>query len=231
MDDLLDHLEKRKEMHSNSTVLQTSLELAWSKLNKYYTLADVNPILYASVVLHPSMKYDYFDIMWKDRPSWISHARKCVTDLWHSDYKSRVASSLTSRPSSATAVPQSRAGAAQVAAVQALNSWKLERGTSNVQTRDELQEYLSSPSFETETPHEWWIERRAQYPKLSVMALNVLAVPAMSAEVERVFSSCGLTITPLRSSLSAESLEAVECLSAWDKKGVVTSALRYTSAI
>ena len=86
-----------------------------------------------------------------------------------------------------------------------------------------MQEYLSAPSFETETPREWWLERRAQYPKLSIMALNVHAIPAMSAEVERIFSSCGLTITPLRSSLSADSLEAVECLRSWDKKGVVTS--------
>src|SRR5213080_1234151 len=89
-------------MHSNSSNLSTSIELAWSKLNKYYTLTDVNPILYTSVVLHPSMKYDYFNIKWRDRPSWISHARTCVTSLWMDVYRSRAASPS---PPSTAAVP------------------------------------------------------------------------------------------------------------------------------
>jgi hypothetical protein len=45
----------------------------------------------------------------------------------------------------------------------------------------------------------------------------------MSAEVEQVFSSAGLTITPRRSLLSDESIEAIECLKSWDSAGFVVS--------
>ena len=40
-------------------------------------------------------------------------------------------------------------------------------------------------------------------------ALDILAIPAMSAEVERVFSSASLTITDCRNQLGEEVIEAI----------------------
>jgi hypothetical protein len=38
--------------------------------------------------------------------------------------------------------------------------------------------------------------KQAQWPELAAMAFDLLAVPAMSSECERVFSSCAKMTTP-----------------------------------
>ena len=58
----------------------------------------------------------------------------------------------------------------------------------------------------------WWMEpaQRTTYPALSVMALDLLSIPAMSAEPERLFSSAKITITDRKNRLQFESIEAIE---------------------
>jgi len=51
------------------------------------------------------------------------------------------------------------------------------------------------------------------------MALNLLAIPAMSSEVERVFSSIGLMVTDRCNRLKEDILEAVECMKSWQADG------------
>ena len=67
----------------------------------------------------------------------------------------------------------------------------------------------------------WWMEpaQRATYPNLAVLALDILSIPAMSAEPERLFSSAALTITERRNRLGVESVEALECLKSWYRGG------------
>jgi hypothetical protein len=51
------------------------------------------------------------------------------------------------------------------------------------------------------------------------MAYDLLFIPAMSAETERVFSDINHTITPNRMCLGAEIIKAEKCLQAWYKAG------------
>ena len=44
------------------------------------------------------------------------------------------------------------------------------------------------------------------------MALDILLIPAMSAEPERLFSGAKILITDRRNRLSIESIKALECL-------------------
>jgi hypothetical protein len=44
------------------------------------------------------------------------------------------------------------------------------------------------------------------------MALDLLSIPAMSAEVERLFSSCNITISDRRNRIGIDAVEAIECL-------------------
>jgi hypothetical protein len=68
-------------------------------------------------------------------------------------------------------------------------------------------------------PIAWWMQetQRRDYPNLSKMAINILSIPAMSADVERLFSSSGLTLSNRRNRMSTEMLEALECLKSWLK--------------
>jgi hypothetical protein len=49
------------------------------------------------------------------------------------------------------------------------------------------------------------------------MALNLLSIPAISAEPERLFLSCKITVTDRRNKLSVKVIKALECLRSWYK--------------
>lgn len=77
-------------------------------------------------------------------------------------------------------------------------------------------------------PFEWWRERAAAYPLLSVVARKWLAVPASSAASERMFSSAGLTVSKKRTSLKKERVSTLVFLkTAWpalEAQGVLYGA-------
>ena len=54
------------------------------------------------------------------------------------------------------------------------------------------------------------------------MAIDILSIPAMSAEVERVFSGAKITIGDKRQRLRASTIEAVECLKSWFRLDLFT---------
>ena len=74
------------------------------------------------------------------------------------------------------------------------------------------------PDFEMEDSDS---SHESTFPKLHLWALDTLAIPAMSAECGRVFSSTKKLINPERNHLSEESIEASECLNWWDR-GLIT---------
>lgn len=75
-----------------------------------------------------------------------------------------------------------------------------------------------------ESPLDWWLAspQRARWPKLSQWAINILSIPAMSAEPERVFSGARRTISWERMQLGEETIQMLECLKHWIRSGLVT---------
>jgi hypothetical protein len=47
------------------------------------------------------------------------------------------------------------------------------------------------------------------------MAIDILSIPAMSAEPERLFSKAKITITDRRNRLGVSTIEQLECLKSW----------------
>ena len=64
----------------------------------------------------------------------------------------------------------------------------------------------------------WW--KHSEFTELAPMAYDILSIPAMSAETERVFSGTKLTISPTRNRLGEDIIEATECLNRWYKAGI-----------
>jgi hypothetical protein len=75
-----------------------------------------------------------------------------------------------------------------------INEWRFGGGV--VQKESELQRYLKSPLMILQGKAAnkefdvlaWWKANQAEYPILSRIAIDLYAIPGMSAEVERVFS-------------------------------------------
>ena len=82
---------------------------------------------------------------------------------------------------------------------------------------DEYSRYIKERVEWVEDPIAWWLLQKHRYPNLSQMALDILSIPCMSADVERLFSSCGLTLEDRRNRMGPELLEALECLKSWQK--------------
>ena len=99
-----------------------------------------------------------------------------------------------------------------------LTGWK-NKQAPRARPKDKLDDFTSSTTIDIDNPRLWWIQHQKDYPRLSVMALDLLAIPAMSSEVERVFSSTGLMITDRRNRLKEDIIEAVECMKSWQSNG------------
>jgi asparagine synthetase A len=70
---------------------------------------------------------------------------------------------------------------------------------------------------------QWWRQdtQRKRWPRLSLMAIDILTIPAMSDEPERVFSGARRTVSWDRTQMTAETLEIVECLKHWKRSGIL----------
>src|SRR5207248_11676842 len=82
---------------------------------------------------------------------------------------------------------------------------------------DAYQSYINSdPDIKAvNNPLDYWNSRILSQPDPAHFALDMLALPATSAECERIFSSAKLLITASRNRLNADIIEANECLKAW----------------
>ena len=83
---------------------------------------------------------------------------------------------------------------------------------------DEYEDFIKArPTSIQGTALQWWLDptSRADYPRLSQMAIDILSIPSMSAEAERVFSGGRRTITWDRMRLGSTNIEYTECLKSW----------------
>ena len=94
-----------------------------------------------------------------------------------------------------------------------------EQDVEQEQIEDEYLYYCSQPQVKVRDARDWWLQETQQqiYPNLSKLALDILSIPAMSAEPERVFSGTKLIITDSRNRLSMQMIQALACLKSWYK--------------
>jgi hypothetical protein len=202
MDFLLERFEDGKLQYATDDFMSLCCNAGWNKLTKYYGLTERSPAYVAALVLSPQEKWDYLNRYWEE--DWCIQAKLDVQEFWESKYKV-YNSDITSQ----------EAGERRPLKNDFLVWRALHKGP--VVTKDEYEVYLSTPPVYVEDARAWWQEptQQSMYPNLSKMALDVLSIPAMSAEPERLFSSCKITITDRRNQLGIEAIEAIECLKSW----------------
>ena len=87
-----------------------------------------------------------------------------------------------------------------------------------------LEDYCSQELYEiTGIALEQWCQKaqRKCWPKLSYIAIDILSIPAISDEVEWVFSGVYCIITWERMLIGFENLERVEYIKYWKKSGIL----------
>jgi hypothetical protein len=75
---------------------------------------------------------------------------------------------------------------------------------------EELRRYKAEPAIDFGAkPLKWWLKNASRFPRVAAVAREMLAIPASSANVERLFSRSGLTCTDLRNNLDPELVEMI----------------------
>ena len=200
MDFVLTQFEAGKEEHADDPIMAPMYNSGWAKLEKYYRLTDESPAYVAAIVLHPSHKWHYIHENWREE--WIESSRQLVATLWE-EYKPIEPPTLKPDDSRLT--------------TNEFLAWKSKHLQPTLFS-DEYERYCKSERVCGFTSAlVWWLEETQQkhYPNLSKMAVDVLSIPAMSAEPERVFSAAKTTITDRRNRLGSDIIEALECLKSW----------------
>ena len=203
--------------------LAAAAEVSWRKCEEYFRKVDDTAAYYAAISLNPTLKNEWYKQAWLDhyeKRDWINTAIDAVKGLWLEEYRGRYSSGPRSSLYSTSQIQGER----EKAFTSARNHKRLRLKTSHrpeellpVDMHDQYMETDILPLGEDESfdPMRFWNDRYSTQPDLARMALDALAVPAMSDECERLFSSAKLLLTDRRSHLRMDIVEACECLRAW----------------
>ncbi|KAJ3706987.1 hypothetical protein LUZ61_010692 [Rhynchospora tenuis] len=101
----------------------------------------------------------------------------------------------------------------------ALKDYIKERRNNEPQ-KSELDDYLATELDEASVDEDfdilaWWRLKSPKYPILCQLTKDILAVPISTVASESAFSTSGRILSPARSSLNDESIEALLCAQDW----------------
>ena len=183
MDFLLEQFETAKVTYASDRFMSPCCNASQAKLDKYYSLTNRSPVYITALVLSLQWKWEYIDNNWPEEQR--LDCRKRMLNFWTTEYKSTAITVLIQASESANQVTNS------------FQKWAQQKKGSSL-SQDEYTKYLLAPVLpEVTDPQSWQLEltQKRSYPNLSIMALDILSIPAMLAELERLFSSAKITIT------------------------------------
>jgi len=195
--------------------IQNSLK----KLEDYQKKLEQSPYYAMALILHPVRRTKWIQSNWPqeraDKALWTAK------NLWerHRDAPSLCSSTSYDNKSATTQRQKGRTKTKEQSAFDRIKEQKAQN--ARPKSQDEYDDYCNETSYEPGMPPlKWWLQdiQRKRWPRLSILAIEVLSIPAMSAEPERIFSGGRRTMSWDRSKLSIETLETLECQKNWAKK-------------
>ena len=181
-----------------------------------------NDLYMMAITLHPCYRtswFSKFDASHRDPTFQWEPKLKQLKELWQDWKEQHSPTPLTAQERivrrQTQSIQSSRSGKHRTIYEmneQILGGWSID--TNQV---DEFEDYIKNPCQKlasNETALSWWRTntQEARWPILSKLAISILSLPPMSAEVERVFSGSRRTIPWTRASLKPEMIGKIECL-------------------
>ena len=202
----------RRSKNIKPTHLEIADQNAWEKLTKYYKLTDEAHTIYAAAtLLHPSHRKAYFMKHWIQ--NWRPEAMiTTVKDIWLKHY-----SHLDSERSTTSLPPFKKPR-------NSLIDQYLQKATPSNSMSDNFDSYINGTPTEFGDGNDVfaWLDREGNTPaSIRQFAYDLLSIPAMSAEIERVFSSAINLLSDKRNSLVDDTIERLELLKYWWKNNIV----------
>ncbi|KAG7001073.1 hypothetical protein FOFC_02927 [Fusarium oxysporum] len=211
MDVLHKHYTQAFQKHSGNATLRSCVAASWAVFDKYYQLTDESPAYGAAIILHPSRRVAHIKKNWPK--SWHKPVLDGVRKHWKDYYHELPLPTTT---------PQLRDEIRRLDEYDLL-ARELDVVSPSMSELDEYDAFTTQPPIVIDcSPLSWWLREEQQqiYPRLSRMAVDILSIPAMSAEPERVFSGPRRTISWDRCQLGSRTIERGECMKSWIKSGI-----------
>jgi hypothetical protein len=222
---------------------QHCINHSFVKLQEYCTKIDDSWFYSASTALNPNMKFTYFEEAWAGKQGGreaMANARQMTRELYR-EYLARVEPPAPASPLAsslfisqgpdddedplweATFGKRTTSPEQDRIHTRKLQETELERFmTEDLNTTITMTDAKGQIIKKQMEPLCWWRERgELLYPTLSVMAYDLLAMPAMSSECERAFSNAKRLIAEQRYNLKPDIIEADQCIKSWLKNGIV----------
>ena len=172
----------------------------------------------AALVLHPSRRTKYIRMVWPEHLQ--TPALEKVEDLWIRYRADSECFATLHEEFSSIDISENR----DLTPFEKV-SHDLESKYTYPRNQDEYKDYINGDSYEIgkKSPLEWWLEdsQKKRWPRLSHMAIDILSMPAMSDEPERIFSGARRTISWERSQMQPDVIEWRECLKHWKRSCLI----------
>ncbi|KAK8120433.1 hypothetical protein PG999_004553 [Apiospora kogelbergensis] len=202
---------------------------AWKKLNEYYAKLGNSPLFAAAVILHPRLGISWLEGQWDDPEQlvWIHNAKAGLYRFWKRWYSQEEREQSGDRKANHLRDPQrdpQQVPRSQQQEMSAFDQWVYSRPARLTSNDSEIDKYLSHeiPELQRgENPVLWWLAHKGTYPTLHKLALDIFAIPAMAADCERAFSLAKLTLTSQRLAMDSSTLEQIQCLKNWIRRGAI----------
>ena len=99
---------------------------------------------------------------------------------------------------------------------------------TRLESNDEYTHWKSELALDEESelgknPIAYWLTKEGQYPLLAKFALNILAIPASSADCERMFSELGDLLEVRQLCMLPDLLSALQAIRSWKRLGLKPS--------
>ena len=166
-----------------------------------------NMLYVAAVVLHPRIKWRFFETKWKDCKDRLSTMKEALSEYWRNDYRDTLA--------------RSHSGSKAASCDDTRDSDEWSDGEAwDVDQFEEYQRELPDKLYEsTESPVEYWVRRRRRWPQLAAMALDIYSVPIMVGESEIESITKDYSLNGER--LDDETQNCLMCLRIWQRDGII----------
>jgi hAT family C-terminal dimerisation region len=216
METLLSLIEKKQELLAKTQgnkaprPIQVAYQNAWEKLRKYYSMTDNNHGIYAAaILLHPTHRKHYFEKKWNttELAEWKEPLYQHVREIWEAEYKHHYGQEALPDP-------------IEIDEIDPFDAYLAD--THAPVEGDCFSSFISSPAtvIDRDSILTWWNEPTNPWRPMRQMAFDLFSIPAMSAEIEREFSSAKQLITLNRNRLSDDTIEELELLRNWWRQDI-----------
>ena len=182
---------------------------------------ELSPLYATTLILHLGRRTKYIEVNWPKKL--VKSTLEKVKKLWEKYWEATPspATLVSSLYSNTPKEPKELNAFDQIAQSLGSYTWPA--------SQDEYKDYCSRELYSISQPSalEWWCKdmQRQRWPQLSHMAIDILSIPAMSDEPERVFSGARCTITWERGQMDPETIEITECLKYWKQSRILNKLL------